>query len=64
MERLAREICWRGFARPENSGMTKARYWKEITEGTRQKYRVEARQLVFLVERIPMKILERAKAAK
>lgn len=57
MEKLAREICWMGFALPEKSGTTKARYWKQISESARQNYRADAQRFVYLLENVPAAML-------
>jgi hypothetical protein len=57
MEKLAREICWLGFAVPAQAGVTKARYWKQLPESTRQNYRCDAQRFAFLLENLDVELL-------
>ncbi len=59
MEKLAREICWLGFAlpNPKHVGCTKAQYWKNLPESTRQNYRADARQFAYLLDRLDVDLL-------
>lgn len=43
IERLAREICWREFLAPESVGKTKAAYWRDLPEISKDEYRNDAR---------------------
>ena len=47
-ERLAREICWVGFANPKAVGTTKAAYWDKLPERTKDEYRKQAREFIWL----------------
>lgn len=58
IEKLAREICWLGFSHPDATrGKTKASYWKSLPESTRQNYRGDARQFAYLLDRVPVDLL-------
>jgi hypothetical protein len=56
VEKIAREICWLGFASPRPD-TTKARYWESISEDARQNYRCDARRFVFLYHRLPVDLI-------
>jgi hypothetical protein len=52
IEKIAREYCWAGFARPELAGCTKAAYWKRLSNEKRQEYIREASQFCYRVRRL------------
>lgn len=51
-ERLAREICWVGFANPSAVGKTKAAYWDGLPEFTKEEYRKQAREFIWLTKNL------------
>lgn len=53
LDKLARDICWLGFANPKEVGRTKAAYWKSLPEETRENYRKEASHFVWLYDNLP-----------
>jgi hypothetical protein len=58
IEKLAREICWAGFAtKPGRAGRTKARYWRSITDCARRSYVLEAERFAFLLKNVSVKVL-------
>jgi len=60
-EKLAREICWNWLPhRGRPQGKTKAQYWKALPESTRQNYRADATQFVFILSRLPIDIVNLA----
>lgn len=63
MERLARDICWAGFTTMDaRLGKTPTSYWKSLPESTRQNYRAEAQQLMFLLGRLDSALIDQIAA--
>lgn len=64
MERLARDVCWAGFAAraAAKGGNTPASYWKSLPESTREYYRGEARYLMFLLGRLDRALIDQIAA--
>jgi hypothetical protein len=62
IEKLAREICWMGFSPNGRTGKTKNRYWLSITEDARQQYRASARHFAWVLEKIPVEMLNEVSA--
>lgn len=59
VEKLAREICWLGFTHPSfRIGKTKASYWASLPEPTRERYRLDAAQFVWIVNKINKRVLD------
>jgi hypothetical protein len=54
VEKLARRICWLGFASPHKTmkDTKEAAYWQSLPEPTREKYREEARWLCWVIDKI------------
>lgn len=57
LDKLAREICWAGFACPKLVGRTKAQYWKDLTDEKRTEYRLEAERWAYLHGRIDVDVM-------
>lgn len=59
LEKLAREICWLGFANrdPKIVGCTKVQYWKRLAESKKQDYRSEARQFMYIYDNVSIALL-------
>jgi len=51
-EKIAREICWAGFGAPDYVGKTKFQYWRDLPEGRREVYRMEAATFLKVLKRI------------
>lgn len=56
-DKLAREICWAGFAHPKHVGKTKTQYWKSLTDEKRAEYRAEAEYWAYLHDRISVDVM-------
>lgn len=52
LEKLAREICWLGFADPKNAGCTKTEYWRRIDPNAKRDYLDDARRFCSLYRRM------------
>lgn len=52
VEKLARDICYNGFASPKDAGCTKAAYWKRLSPEKRAEYVREASYFCFMVKRL------------
>lgn len=57
IDKLARDICWIGFADKRSVGKTKAAYWKSLPEETRDNYRKEASHFVWVFDNIDLRLL-------
>jgi hypothetical protein len=58
VDRLARDICWLGLTTPGGrAGKTKASYWKSLPEETRERYRQEASNFVWLYDNLDHHLL-------
>lgn len=57
LDKLAREICWAGFADPKCAGCTKAAYWKRLSDEKRAEYRTEAEHFAYLASRIDVDVM-------
>lgn len=59
-EKLARDICWAGFANPKNAGTTKNRYWENITPNARKLYCEHAAELIWWTRKLTAQRLQDA----
>lgn len=50
--RLARRICWLGFADPKKTGWTEHAYWASLPSETRAEYCDEAERLCWLLDNL------------
>lgn len=57
IERLARDICWRGFSSDERKRRKggKRVYWVEITDTSREHYRAQARSFLWFLSKLSEK---------
>lgn len=52
IEKLARRICWLGFAQPSKTGWTEAAYWRSLPPEMHEKYLEEASWLEWIVGKL------------
>lgn len=61
-EKLAREICWKGFNSPKNAGAGRSanEYWKRVHTDSRKGYLEHAAELIWWTRRIGSRRLQKA----
>lgn len=52
VERLARDICYNGFARPQDAGCSKVQYWERLSPEKRAEYVQEASWFCYTIRRL------------
>ena len=56
-EKIAREICWREFGKAPPVWATKAAYWRDIDQGSRDEYMRVAKLFIWAYHNIPADLI-------